>query len=63
MKKLKQPILHSKTRPLVTVLIYNYNYGKYLTECFESVLNQTYNNIEISFSDNSSFDVKIFIFS
>ena len=42
--------------PLVSVLIYNYNYGKYLRECFDSALNQTYKNIEIIFSDNASTD-------
>jgi glycosyltransferase involved in cell wall biosynthesis len=44
------------SNPLVSVLIYNYNYGKYLKECVESVLNQTYKNIEIIFSDNASED-------
>ena len=43
-------------KPLVSILIYNYNYGKYLTECFESAVNQSYENIEIIFSDNSSSD-------
>ncbi len=42
--------------PLVTVLIYNYNYGRYLEQCIESVLSQTYPNIEVCFSDNASED-------
>jgi glycosyltransferase involved in cell wall biosynthesis len=42
--------------PLVSVFIYNYNYGQYLRQCFESVLSQTYENIEILFSDNDSTD-------
>ena len=33
--------------PLVSIIIYNFNYGKYLRECIESALNQTYENIEI----------------
>lgn len=45
-----------KTEPLVTILIPNYNYGQYLEHCFESILNQTYRNIEVRFSDNSSTD-------
>jgi glycosyltransferase involved in cell wall biosynthesis len=43
-------------KPLVSILIYNYNYGKYLSECFESAVNQSYENTEILFSDNSSSD-------
>ena len=42
--------------PLVSVCIPNYNYGKYLANCFESVLNQTYPNIEVIFRDNASTD-------
>lgn len=42
--------------PLVSVMIYNYNYGGFLRECFDSVLNQTYQNFEILFSDNASSD-------
>ena len=42
--------------PIVSVLIFNYNYGHFLRECFESVITQTYKNIEINFSDNASTD-------
>ncbi len=42
--------------PLVSVFIYNYNYGRYLRHCFDSVFAQTYRNIEVLFSDNSSTD-------
>lgn len=42
--------------PLVSVIVYNYNYGRYLSACFDSVVNQTYQNIEILFSDNASTD-------
>lgn len=43
-------------QPLVTICIPNYNYGHYLEYCLESVLNQTYDNIEVHFSDNASTD-------
>lgn len=43
-------------KPLVTVTIHNYNYGRYLRQCLDSVFSQTYDNIEICFSDNASKD-------
>jgi glycosyltransferase involved in cell wall biosynthesis len=50
------PRLNDPGKPLVSMLIFNYNYGRYLRECFDSVLAQTYDNIEINFSDNASTD-------
>lgn len=44
------------TEPLVSILIPNYNYARYLPECLDSVLSQTYNNIECVISDNASTD-------
>ncbi|SHJ39611.1 Glycosyl transferase family 2 [Clostridium cavendishii DSM 21758] len=43
-------------KPLVSILIPNYNYGHYLENCIESAFNQTYPNIEIIFQDNNSTD-------
>ncbi len=51
-----QPELYNPNRPMVSVQIYNYNYGHFLKDCLDSVFSQTYNNIEISFSDNASED-------
>lgn len=45
-----------KQAPLVSILCYNYNYGRYLRQCLESAFNQTYPNIEVCFSDNCSTD-------
>jgi len=42
--------------PLVSILCYNYNYGRYLRQCLESIFAQTYENIELCFSDNGSTD-------
>ena len=42
--------------PLVSILCYNYNYGRYLRQSLESVFAQTYENIELCFSDNASTD-------
>lgn len=51
-----EPTLYDLDNPLVSVLVYNYNYGRFLKECLESIVNQTYPNIEIVFSDNASTD-------
>lgn len=45
-----------KEKPLVTISIPNYNYGHYLSYCLDSVLAQTYPNIEVHLSDNASTD-------
>lgn len=42
--------------PLVSICIPNYNYGHYLKNCFDSILEQTYPNLEVLFSDNNSTD-------
>lgn len=50
------PVTNDPGKPLVSVCIFNYNYGRYLRQCFGSVFAQTYDNIEICFSDNASTD-------
>ena len=46
----------NKFKPLVTVYITNYNYGKYIREAIESVLNQSYKKIELIIIDDGSKD-------
>lgn len=42
--------------PLVSFIIAAYNEEKYIIECIESCLNQTYKNIEICITDDGSID-------
>lgn len=50
------PEMKRSTQPLVSICVYNYQYGRYLSQCLESVKAQTYQNIELCFSDNASTD-------
>jgi len=43
-------------RPLVSVTLPNYNYGRFLCETIESVLQQDYTNLEVLFVDDGSTD-------
>lgn len=45
-----------KENPLVSVLVTNYNNADYIVESLESVVNQTYQNIEIVIVDDKSTD-------
>jgi glycosyltransferase involved in cell wall biosynthesis len=45
-----------KQKPLVSILINNYNYAKFLAEAIDSAINQTYENIEVIVVDDGSTD-------
>lgn len=45
--------------PLVSVVIVNYNGLKFLKECIQSLIAQTYKNLEIIVVDNASSDNSI----
>ncbi|WP_052001783.1 glycosyltransferase [Lyngbya aestuarii] len=59
-KKLEIPSVHQHQRivsyPLVSVCVPTYNGEKYLAECLESILSQTYPHLEIIISDDNSRD-------
>ncbi|NBU73071.1 MAG: glycosyltransferase, partial [Bacteroidetes bacterium] len=42
--------------PKVSVIITNYNYAQYVAQAINSVLNQTYSNIELIVVNNGSTD-------
>ncbi|MDA7026714.1 glycosyltransferase [Bacillus sp. CLL-7-23] len=50
---------NSLSLPKITVGIVNYNYSRFLDQCLQSVLNQTYPNIEIIIVDDHSSDDSI----
>ena len=41
-----------KSNPLVSIIVPVYNVENYLTECIESIVHQTYKNIEIILVDD-----------
>ena len=44
---------------ILSVLINNYNYGRYLDECIQSLQQQTYKNFEVILYDDGSSDNSI----
>src|SRR5215469_6859032 len=47
--------------PLISVVIVNYNYGRFLGDCVDSVLAQTYPNVEVIVVDDGSTDDSLMV--
>ena len=51
-----EKVINKFSLPLVSVIIVNYNYGRFLKQAADSVFEQTYPNIECIIVDNASAD-------
>lgn len=49
-------MVKSKVLPSISVMMVNYNYGKYIGEAIESILNQTFTDFELIIYDDASTD-------
>ncbi|WP_423188913.1 glycosyltransferase family 2 protein [Alkalibacterium sp. f15] len=49
------------TQPLVSIIIPTYNVERYVEECMDSLMNQTYKNIEIIVLDDASTDATVYL--
>lgn len=56
MKTPRSKMPENNSKPLVSVVITCYNYGEYVKHSIESVLNQTYSNLEIIIINDGSTD-------
>ncbi len=48
-------------QPLVSILVSNYNYGRFIADSIKSALDQTYSNFELIICDDGSTDDSVHI--
>ena len=46
----------NNTIPLISIIILNYNGGKFIEECIKSIIDSNYSSYEIILVDNNSND-------
>ncbi|MGL4913508.1 MAG: glycosyltransferase family 2 protein, partial [Romboutsia sp.] len=51
---------YKRNSDLVSVIVTNYNNEKYICSCLDSILNQSYKNIEIILVNDASTDNSIY---
>src|SRR6516164_7495387 len=56
MKSIEQHLVGSMRKPLVSVIINNYNYARFLKQAIDSALNQTHSLTEVVVVDDGSSD-------
>ncbi|MGC3977423.1 MAG: glycosyltransferase [Paludibacteraceae bacterium] len=52
-----------KKKPLISIVIPNYNSEKYINECIDSIIGQSFHDFEIIITDDGSIDKSIEIIS
>ncbi|MCC5634378.1 glycosyltransferase [Nostoc sp. CHAB 5844] len=53
---MKEKLHKAESQPLVSIIIGNYNYDRFLSQAIDSALNQTYRNVEVIVVDDGSKD-------
>ena len=53
--------MSTKPKPLISVIVASYNHSRFLDERIQSLLSQTYTNLEVTIIDDNSTDESVSI--